>query len=193
MTCEGIQEKLDTCFDTGDVPDAGLQRHLDTCSACANYQAELEGLDILLHHPAPLEDDLALVARIQAAVAKERSVRTPLWMRVAVCLGVIAASIAGGWVIDTYNYSPELTVSRWLPSESLLPDWSLLRAELQALPAELHVETAEITATFAAIWTKAGSWLSSLLSTNSLLLWGACIAGLIVVVMLDTREARRTA
>ncbi len=193
MTCEDMREKLAACFDAGDVPDASIQRHVDTCSACAAFQAQLEGLDDLLRHPTPVEDDFALVARIQAAVANARPVRMPLWMRVAIGLAVVAASIAGGWVIDVYSVVPEMTASRWLPSEGLLPDWSLLGAELQALPAELQLETAEVAATFSGILAEAGTWLTSLVNTNSLLLWGACIAGLVLVIMVDTREARRTA
>jgi hypothetical protein len=191
MNCEQNRQRLESCFDDGEQPDAGLQDHLATCPGCAAYQRELEGLDGLLFQPAPVEADPAFVARIQAAVAQDRPLLIPMWARAAVALMVIGTSLIGGWVIDHYAGAAELTITAWLPSEPLMPDWTLLRMELEAVPGELRLDAANALTTINGFWEIVGGGLASMLQANHILLGVACLVGLAMMTALNAREARR--
>lgn len=191
MNCEAVRNALSDSFDTGEALDAAVDVHMETCAPCAAWQSELVGLDELLCQTTPVEDDPALVARIQAAVAQSRPWVMPRWLGAAVAAALVVLSMAGGWVIETYG---ELSVWSWAsvaPTEPLLPDWEMLQTEMVLLPMQVEAEMAEMSTGFMGLWSTTAAWLSAHLQENSIVLWGACLLGLALVIVINRHEAHR--
>lgn len=193
MNCKHSQEQLDASFDRGEPLSDDLQQHLETCPSCAHYQQELHDLDGLLYHTAPIEEDPALVARIQAAVVQPRTPTIPLWLGVAVTMAAVLVSFAGGWALDHYLTAPKVNLITWQSNEPLLPDWATLRREIVEIPMQLSNETTTIVTATQALMRRSDDLLADWFGSNSHLLWLGCIAGLVLVVLVDSREVRRTA
>ncbi len=191
MKCEAARNALSDSFDTGVSPDAAVEVHVETCAACAAWQAELANLDGLLCQTTPVEDDPVLVARIQAAVAQARPWVMPRWLGAAVAATLIVLSMAGGWVIDTYGELPVWTWAAVSPTEPLLPDWELLRTEMVLLPMQVETEMAEMSDGVVGVWSTTAAWLSAHLQGNNLLMWGGCLGGLVLVMLINRHEAQR--
>ena len=192
MKCEAVRTVLSDSFDTGELLDASVQAHLDNCATCAAWHAELDGLDGLLRQTTPVEDDPVLVARIQAAVARSsRPWVPPRWLGAGVAAAIVVLSMAGGWVIDTYGQDPALSWAAVLPTEPLLPDWDLLRTEMVLLPMQVETEMAQMSDGVVGVWSTTATWLSAHFQGNSILLWGACLLGLALVIVINRHEAHR--
>jgi len=191
VTCEDCRKALDAAFDSGDAPDTWLRQHLDGCAACNAYQAELDGLDMLLHRPPAIEEDAALVARIQANLARPQMPAISPLMGLAAALALAVASLAGGWALDRYVAVPELSLVAWQPDEAPVLDWAVLRSEVAALPGQVRMEAARAAAGLEGLWSRAGDGVGAWPAGNPLLFWGGCAAGLLILILIDSREARR--
>ncbi len=191
MKCDAVRTALSDSFDTGEALERDAEAHVETCAQCAAWQSELERLDEMLCQTTPVEDDPALVARIQAAVAQSRPWVMPRWLGAAVAAALIVLSMAGGWVIDTYGQDPALSWAAVLPTEPLLPDWEMLQTEMVLLPMQVEAEMAEMSDGVVGVWSTTATWLSTHLQGNSIVLWGACLLGLALVIVINRHEAHR--
>tara|TARA_R110001592_G_scaffold249856_1_gene512384 strand:- start:382 stop:966 length:585 start_codon:yes stop_codon:yes gene_type:complete len=192
MNCTHVIALLDAAFDEAKALDASVAEHLAHCEACAAYQDSLVGLDSLLRHGDPVEEDPALVARIQEALSQQPTYVLGLpWHGVAAALVLILASLTGGWLLDDYIQLPALSFRAVQPEDIAVPDWNDMRNTLVAIPMEVRHE-ATLTAThFSGLWDLLTGWSASLFHASGLFLWGGCFVGLMVVVVLDSRLARR--
>lgn len=192
MNCQSVRTALDASFDDGRPLDVCFKAHLEGCTACCAYQDELMSLDGLLRAVPPVEADPALVARINAAVSQEPTrYALPHWAGLAVACAIVLVSLGGGWLVERYADVPELSMAALRPAAPLAPDWSTLRSDFAQLPSSAATELGAAVETLTGAWGAADQWLYRLLDGNSLAVWGACLAGLVLVVLVDGRELRR--
>ena len=188
MNCVTCQESLGRCFDTGEIPQGPVEQHLRTCEACAAFQAQLADLDGLLAMPVAVETDEVFVARVQAAVALSSRVPFPHWARVAVVLGITLAALGGGWMLDGVIYMPVSDLGWSQPDLSSLPTGQQMATQFTMLPETMLSLLMQIPGALMDGAEGAADSLRGPLDQHGAIVWAAGIVGVIVLLLVNTRE-----
>ena len=188
MNCTTCQEALGLCFDEGKSPQGTVKEHLHRCEACAAFQADLEGLDNLLAMPVVVETDDRFVARVEEAVARSSRVVFPVWARAVAAVAITLAALGGGWLLDSFVPASVSDVALWQPDLPAFPTRQQVTTELTALPESMFSLVAQIRGSLKGTVEALTVYLRAPLDQHGAFVWSACAVGVILLLLVNTRE-----
>lgn len=184
---------MESAFDEGGDLGTSAMAHVLQCDACAAYDRALRALDGTLRHAEPLQPDAALVARIQAAIARQPQRQPRAWIYPGLAAAAVLVLAALGSVVDWTPIAAEVSIQAWMPDEPLLPDAVFLKQELVGIPDAVSTDMKTFSRAVEANWAFLRGWQATTSGSHNPVIWVLFLVCIAAACALDGREwmARR--
>jgi len=179
MNCNQVEQEMDAAFDEGVPLDAPAAAHALQCPACGAYQRALVALDASLRHAPPVQPAPALVARIQATIARQPRRQPRPWAYPFIAAAAVLVLAGLGRFIDWAPISQGMDARAWLPQGPILPEWAFLKEELLGIPVAVADDMAVFSEWTSGLWNAVNLWEAGPLGGDNPWVWvlfAACVA-----------------